>query len=79
MVLAKIVNNTNSAPTVLFTDKVNFSRYGIMNGNNNHIWSVANPHGNTVLTKLSRFMFGLVLSTISYYDYFFFLIDSSSI
>lgn len=40
----KITQNEQFLSYILFTDEANFSRHGIMNFHNNHLWSEENPH-----------------------------------
>ncbi|KAI5711842.1 hypothetical protein M8J75_003493 [Diaphorina citri] len=44
-VLVQIATVLNFVSSILFTDEANFSRDGITNFHNNHIWAMENPHG----------------------------------
>jgi hypothetical protein len=53
--------------SILFTDEASFSRNGIMNFHNNHIWADENPHAITETRFQDRFSFNVWIGIIGNY------------
>lgn len=52
-----IVSHPRTLPRILFTDEAQFTRDGILNSRNSHIWDYSNPHA--VVRKNSQHRFSL--------------------
>lgn len=66
-ILHKIAINPNFTANILFTDEANFSRHGIMNFHNDHIWADVNPHAISVKRFQQTFSVNVWLGIIDDY------------
>lgn len=71
--LRKFRTNANFLRRVLFTDECNFSRTGITNFHNTHIWSMENPHEITQRSHQYQFSVNVWGGILGNYLFFSFL------
>lgn len=63
----KVEQHPQFLSSILFTDEASFSRNGIMNFHNNHIWTDDNPHAITQTRFQDRFSFNVWIGIIGDY------------
>lgn len=50
-----LLDNADKLSSILFTDEATFTRNGVFNSRNSHLWSVENPHGTVESSFQHRF------------------------